>query len=131
MTRTGLLLDTHAVIWWWTNSPLLGDGARSALVAGDYPVFVSAVTALEIAIKFRIGKLPVFGDPAADFPAMMIANRFERLPVTENHALSAGLLPGPHRDPFDRLIAAQALAEGLTVATRDPEFARFGCRILW
>lgn len=127
----GLLLDTHAVIWWWTDSPRLGKNAHALLMAAEAAIFVSPVTAIEIAIKFRIGKLPAFGDPAADFPALMNANRFQSLPVTERHALAAGLLPGKHRDPFDRLIAAQALAEGLTVATCDPEFASFGCKTIW
>lgn len=95
------------------------------------PVFVSAVAAIEIAIKFRIGKLAEFSDPLTRFPALMLAGRFESLAITQSHALRAGLLPGGHRDPFDRLIAAQALEERLTVVTRDPAFAAFGCKVLW
>jgi PIN domain nuclease of toxin-antitoxin system len=127
----GLLLDTHAAIWWWTDSPRLGQNALALLMAGETPVFVSPVSAIEIAIKFRIGKLATFGDPAADFPALMASNRFQSLPITESHALAAGLLTGKHRDPFDRLLAAQALAEGLTVVSCDPEFAGFGCKTIW
>lgn len=128
---TGLLLDTHTAIWWWTDTPRLGVAAYQALLAGDRPVHVSVISALEIAIKFRIGKLDSFPDPALDYPALMAANGFLTLEVGEHHALRAGLLPGEHRDPFDRLIAAQALAEGLTVVTRDPVFAAFGCKVLW
>lgn len=131
MTPSGLLLDTHAAIWWWTDSLRLGGTARAVLMAGEIPVHVSAVTAIEIAIKFRIGKLVDFGDPATDYLALMVANNFKSLAITQDHALAAGLLPGKHRDPFDRLIAAQALAEGLTIATCDPEFATFGCRTIW
>lgn len=127
----GVLLDTHAAIWWWTDTPRLGREARAALEAGEVPVFVSPVTAIEIAIKFRSGKLPVVGDPITDFPALMAANHFQTLPITEAHALHAGLMAGDHRDPFDRLIAAQALAEGLIVVTRDPVFRNFGCKVLW
>ena len=126
-----LLLDTHAVVWWWLYAPRLGARARRALAADDQPTFVSAVSALEIGIKFRIGKLPEFGDPAMRYPTQMARDGFTALPVTESHALRAGLLPGDHRDPFDRIIAAQALAEGLTVVTVDPAFAAFGCRVLW
>ena len=111
--------------------PLLGARARRALTADEQPTFVSAVSALEIGIKFRIGKLPEFGDPALLYPRLMARDGFTALPVTESHALAAGLLPGEHRDPFDRIVAAQALAEGLTVLTIDPAFAAFGCRVLW
>lgn len=131
MTSPGLLLDTHAAIWWWTASPRLGTAAGELLTRGETRVCVSAVTAIEIAIKFRIGKLVDFGDPVTDFPAMMLASGFESLAVNQAHALGAGLLPGQHRDPFDRILAAQALAEDLTVVTRDPEFAAFGCKVLW
>lgn len=127
----GLLLDTHTAIWWWTDTPRLGAAACQALLAGDRPVHVSVVSALEIAIKFRIGKLATFPDPALDYPALMAANGFLTLEVAEQHALRAGLLPGDHRDPFHRIIAAQALTEGLTLITRDPVFEQFGCRILW
>ena len=126
-----VLLDTHAVIWWWLDSPRLSPEARRVISAGDEQVFVSAVSGIEIAIKFRIGKLGEFGAPASRFPTLMAENRFTGLDVTTAHALRAGLLPGEHRDPFDRLIAAQALIENLTVITRDPVFADFGCKTVW
>ncbi len=131
MTVAGLLLDTHTAIWWWSDPDRIGNTARKVLSDGEAAIYVSPVSAIEIAIKFRIGKLADFGDPAADFPAMMARNGFLSLPITERHALSAGLLPGLHRDPFDRLIAAQALVEGLAVATCDEEFASFGCKTIW
>ena len=131
MIGAGLLLDTHTAIWWWTDPTRIGKNALSVLNDGEAPIFVSPVSAIEIAIKFRIGKLSDFGNPALDFPALMARNRFLSLPITESHALSAGLLHGSHRDPFDRLIAAQALIERLTVATCDGEFASFGCKTIW
>lgn len=126
-----LLLDTHAAIWWWLDSVRLGGAARRAIIDDNLPVVVSVVSAIEIAIKYRIGKLPEFGDPQARYATLMANDRFAPLAVTQEHAIHAGLLPGDHRDPFDRLIAAQALIEGLTVVTRDPAFAAFGCDVLW
>ena len=126
-----LLLDTYAAIWWWLDSPLLSGRARAAIVAASETVLVSAVSGIAIAIKFRIGKLVEFGDPMTRFPALMNASRYDSLPITQSHALTAGLLPGEHRNPFDRLIAAQARVERLTVVTHDPAFAPFGCAVLW
>lgn len=126
-----LLLDTHAAIWWWLDSVRLGSGARRAIIDDDLPVAVSVVSGLEIAIKYRTGKLSEFGDPQLRYAALMTNDRFTPLAVTQEHALRAGLLPGEHRDPFDRLIAAQALIEGLTIVTRDPAFVAFGCTVLW
>ncbi|MBU6165113.1 MAG: type II toxin-antitoxin system VapC family toxin [Alphaproteobacteria bacterium] len=125
-----LLIDTHVALWWWRPSRLLSEAARQAIASADL-VFVSVVTGFEIANKYRLGKLDMLGDPAQALPALMSAHDFSPLPVTDAHALAAGLLPGDHRDPFDRLIAAQALAEGLTVVTRDSVFTDFGCKVLW
>jgi PIN domain nuclease of toxin-antitoxin system len=125
------LLDTHAALWWWCNSPLLGSGARDAIAQADADVRVSVTSALEIAIKHRLGKLDDIGDPATNYARLMAQNGFASLPVTEAHAMRAGLLPGEHRDPFDRLIAAQGLIEGMTIVTRDPAFAGFGCNVVW
>lgn len=69
--------------------------------------------------------------PAQRFPALMARHDFQTLAIPQDHALRAGLLPGPHGDPFDRMIAAPALIENLTVVTRDPKIAAFGCRIVW
>lgn len=131
MTGTGLLLDTHAAVWWWKASRRLGRGARQALEDEPTDVRVSVISALEITIKHRIGKFDDIGDPAVNYPRLMAANNFVSLAITESHAIRAGLLAGDHRDPFDRIIAAQALAEELTVVTVDPAFAAFGCRVLW
>lgn len=126
-----LLLDTHALIWWWTDAPQLSLEARRILSAGDYEIFVSAACIWEIATKWRIGKLREIDDPASQYAPLMAKNGFVGLTLTEEHAMKAGLLPGEHRDPFDRMIAAQALIEGLTVITRDPALAAFGCDVIW
>lgn len=92
---------------------------------------MSAVSAFEIALKWRLGKLTMIDDPAVNYSQLMQANGFSSLAINDAHALRAGLLLGDHRDPFDRLIAAQALEENLTVVSRDPAFARYGCKVLW
>ncbi len=125
------LFDTHGLLWWWTGDPRLGAQARALLESGETIVFVSAASVWEIAIKTQSGKLTAIEDFRRDYEPLMQANGFRRLPATDTHALKAGFLEGEHRDPFDRLIAAQALIEDLTVITRDPEIAAFGCRTVW
>ncbi len=125
------LLDTHAVLFWWGSSPRLSVAAAEAIGDPGSDIFVSAATAWEITTKFRIGKLDDIGDPAIAYPHLMTEHGFVELEVTTAHGLRAGGLQGAHRDPFDRLIAAQALIEDLTVITRDKEIAGFGCKVLW
>lgn len=86
---------------------------------------------MEVATKNRVGKLNDIGNPLERFPALMAANRFISLPFSQDQALLAGLLPGDHRDPFDRLIAAQALDLDYMILTCDPAFTDFGCKVLW
>ncbi|HVI98859.1 MAG TPA: type II toxin-antitoxin system VapC family toxin [Sphingomonas sp.] len=126
-----LLLDTHAALFWWGASRKLGSGAREAIADPEASIYVSAASAWEVATKFRIGKLDDIGDPTVEYPRQMARNGFETLEITAAHGLRAGSLAGAHRDPFDRLIAAQALMEDMTVVTRDPEIAAFGCKVLW
>jgi PIN domain nuclease of toxin-antitoxin system len=129
---TSFLLDTHSLIWWWTNDiKKLGRRAANILESDDSLLFVSAASVWEIAIKTRSGKLTVVEDFQRDYAPLMYLNRFETLPMTDEHALRAGFLPGKHGDPFDRMIAAQALVEGMTVLTRDREIAAFGCNVIW
>lgn len=128
---SGLLVDTHAAVWWWKESPRLGRDARAAIASRTNTVWVSAISAIELAIKYRIGKFDEIGDPAVGYPRLMARSGFVDLPINHSHALTAGLLPGDHRDPFDRIIAAQALLEGLTAVTCDDAFAAFDCTVLW
>ncbi|MFL6144559.1 MAG: type II toxin-antitoxin system VapC family toxin [Labedaea sp.] len=113
MTR--LLLDTHVVIWWLAADPRLGAKARDAIADRDGEVFVSAVTSFELATKKTLGKL----DAPDDLAEQLEANAFEELPVTIAHGWEAGRLPLHHKDPFDRLLIAQARCEGLTLVTAD------------
>lgn len=125
-----LLLDTHAALWWWRDLPKLSRAAIAAIEDGP-SIAVSAISGLEIAIKWRTGRLTMIDDPVMNYPRLMRENGFIDVAIEPSHALSAGTLPGNHRDPFDRVIAAQALALGLIVVTCDPAIAAFGCKVLW
>jgi PIN domain nuclease of toxin-antitoxin system len=127
----GFLFDTHALIWWWNDNPLLPMGVRRRLVDPDNTIFVSAASAWEVATKVRLGKWQEAEEAAELFEALCDRNGFEQLPVSVAHGLLAGLLPGNHRDPFDRMIAAQAIHDELVVITRDPALAELGCATFW
>ncbi len=126
-----LLLDTVALLFWWSENDRLGQQAQAALVERAVPIFVSAVTVWEIANKNRLGKLDAIQDFAGDFDRLVERDGFQLLDVSPAHAMRAGYLPGDHRDPFDRLLAGQALVEGMTVLTNDSQIAAFGCKVLW
>lgn len=125
------LLDTHALVWWWLVDPQLSEPARAVLSDRSSRIAVSAVTAYEIANKVRLGKWDVMREMIAIYDLALTQDGFSNLTLEPRHAHHAGLLEGEHRDPFDRMIAAQALLENLTVITRDPEIAAFGCKVLW
>ncbi len=126
-----LLLDTHALIWWWKDDPNLSAEARTAMIDKTNEVFVSAVTAWEIATKVRKGQLPEMRETVPQFTDDVLREGFRFLPVNEHHGLRGGSLGGAHKDPFDRLLAAQALIDNLTIISRDREIAAFGCKTLW
>jgi|SRR5919106_2438 PIN domain nuclease of toxin-antitoxin system len=124
-----LLLDTHALIWWLADRPRLSTTARSAIADPDNVVFASAATGYEIVNKQRLGKL--FGKIAQDLPGALRQARIPVLGLSLEHTLTAGLLHGPHRDPWDRLIMAQAVVDDLTVVTVDPVFKDYGVPVWW
>lgn len=116
-----LTLDTHALLWWLDDSPALSQGARATIMDDRNIVIVSAAVVWEIRIKQALGKL----DIDASFLEVIRGQGFELLSITADHAYAVGDLPMHHRDPFDRLIIAQALLHGLTVVTRDPLFTKY------
>jgi PIN domain nuclease of toxin-antitoxin system len=124
-----LLLDTHAVYWFLTGHERLSARARKAIADPDNSALVSAASAYEVALKARRGRLDVA--VVAEFGAMLRAARLATLPVTIEHALEAARLPEPHRDPWDRIIMAQALSERATVVTLDAIFDDYGISTLW
>lgn len=128
MTR--LLLDTHALLWWWTNPGRLSRPALEAMLDPANDVLVSAASAWEIATKNRLGKLGLH-EVESRFEELLRADGFAPLPVTARHALRAGAYDHPHRDPFDRMLAAQAELEGLQLVSCDKALAPFPVRCLW
>lgn len=126
-----LLLDTHTLAWWLLDDPRLSTKARNLLKDPDNELFVSAVSAFEAATKFRLGKWPEAGPMATAFEEVMRAQRLPVALITSRHAARAGLMAGAHRDPFDRLLAAQADIEGMVLVTNDARFAEFGTSTVW
>ena len=126
-----VLLDTHAFLWWIADSERLSAPARTVIADELNDIVVSAASAWEIATKFRIGKLPGCEAVAVDVAGHIAGQGFEELAIGVADAERAGRLPGPHRDPFDRMLAAQALARELPVVSVDPIFDRFGVIRLW
>jgi PIN domain nuclease of toxin-antitoxin system len=125
------LLDTHALLWWLSDDPSLTKKVRRIIAETENVVFVSAASAWEIATKVRLGKLPTATNLAADFAGYLEREGFEALPISAGHAIRAGLLPGPHRDPFDRILIAQAQAENMPIVNNEAIFGRYGVRRLW
>ena len=125
------LLDTQALIWAGQSPELLGTSARATISDGLSELLVSAASAWEIATKVRIGKLPEAKALESRFLEEMVASGYTLLPVTAEHALLAGRLVGAHRDPWDRMIAAEAVALDIPVISIDPQLDAFGVRRIW
>lgn len=126
-----LLLDTHALLWWLAEPDRLSPAAHQALADPGHRVHVSAASGWEIATKVRLGKLPAASELLDDLPQLLAAQGFEQLPITLRHGLHAVLYPVAHRDPFDRLLAAQAELGGFTLVSLDPALQAFPCNLLW
>jgi PIN domain nuclease of toxin-antitoxin system len=126
-----LLVDTHALLWWILDDPALSPSARRHLGNPGNGILVSSASAWEIATKFRIGRLPDADELVADFEGYLARQHFEAFPISIDYAVRAGLLPGPHKDPFDRMLIAQAQAESLPIVSKDVIFDSYGIRRLW
>ena len=125
-----LLLDTHALLWWATSNPGLSRKARKAIADDATDVFVSAASAWEIATKVRIGKLEWPGI-AGTVNAYVLGQGFRALPISLVHAELAGQLPIAHRDPFDRMLIAQAQTEDMWLVSNEAAFDTTGVRLYW
>ena len=125
-----LLLDTHAFLWWIAGDEALSMRARSAIEDADNTVFVSAASAWEIATKYRIGKLPGAAAIVTDMAAVLTAQGFVRLPISFEHGQAAGALPGPHKDPFDRMLIVQAMHDDMVLVSNERHFDVYGVRRL-
>jgi PIN domain nuclease of toxin-antitoxin system len=126
-----LLLDTHAFLWWLAGDEALSPAARKAIATENNTIFVSAVTAWEITTKHRLGRLPHAASLAVDVGAAIADQSFVALPISVRHGQAAGALPGPHRDPFDRMLIAQAMIEKLALVTNERTFDVYGVARLW
>lgn len=126
-----LLLDTHAFVWWLDGDRRLSPRARRRIADAKNEIFVSAVSVWEITTKARLGKLPGARDVAADVPGCIFSQGFSGLDISLAHAQRAGALAGVHRDPFDRLLIAQAQIEHLMLVSREELFDAYGIARLW
>jgi PIN domain nuclease of toxin-antitoxin system len=126
-----LLLDTRALAWWWIDDPRLPDAARAAIAEPVNMVLVSAASAWEIATKSRLGTWPDVARIVADFSTLLRRSRFASLSVSVEHARLAGALDLAHRDPFDRILIAQARAEKAALVSADAVFAGQGLEVIW
>jgi PIN domain nuclease of toxin-antitoxin system len=126
-----LLLDTHAVVWWWLDDPRLPSNARAAIAAIGNTVCVSAVSAWEVATKNRSGKWPDVERIVDEFPSLLRRSRFVPLSISVEHARLAGTLSGSHRDPFDRMLIAQAKEESAALVSCDVVLREFGVDVIW
>jgi len=122
-----LLLDTHALLWWLADDPSLPATARSFVADTHNLVFLSAAVVWEIRIKQALGKL----DIPVDFHEALSREPFTELPISVEHAHAIADLPMHHRDPFDRILVAQAKVEGMTIVTRDPVFKKYGVDVIF
>ncbi len=125
------LLDTLTLLWWLSDDPALSRPAKKIIADIKNTVVVSAASAWEIGIKVRLGKLPSAASLAADFAGNLEREGFQMLPISVDHGIRAGLLPGSHKDPFDRMLIAQAQAENLPILSNETVFDSYGLRRIW
>lgn len=131
MGEMRLLLDTHTLIWWTEANPRLSSAARAAIADPANEVHVSSISAVELAVKIAIGKLTL-PLPLEDFlAAATAAARLVELPLSTRHAVALGKLPSHHRDPFDRLLVAQAQVEGMALVTNDAHIRQYAVPLVW
>lgn len=126
-----LLLDTHALLWALLDPSKLGKRARKLIESTDNTRVVSAASAWEIATKFRLGKLPEAENIVRDYPVHLATMMATELAITSQHALAASLWRVEHRDPFDRILAAQSVIEGIALVTCDTAFNDFPITAIW
>lgn len=125
------MLDTHSLLWATYSPDMLPSGVKNLLQRRDAPIYASAISAFEIAQKHRVGKLDFARPHALEFSDEIAKDNLESLPLTAVHARLAGALPIPHRDPFDRMLIAQAQIEELTLISNEALFDQFGVIRFW
>jgi PIN domain nuclease of toxin-antitoxin system len=126
-----LLLDTHTFVWFFLGDDRLPSAVREAIIGYDGDIFVSAISAYEMAQKNRLGLWPEIAPILDDFDTLLESAHFAKLDITARHAIWAGRLKNGHRDPFDRILAAQAIIERLQMVSRDRQFEALGAQRIW
>ena len=126
-----LLLDTHALLWWLADDPALSARARQIISWQANTILVSVASAWEIAMKVRLGKLGGAEELVSELVSRLAVEKFQQLNMTSDHAIRAGLLVGPHKDPFDRMLVAQSQAENLPLISGDEIFDSYRVRRIW
>jgi len=127
----GYLLDSHVLLWWWFDPERLSEPVQTLLADPATTVLVSAATVWELSLKHHQGRLPELHQAIGDLPGLLLADGFQPLSIAQAHGLRAGAYSQPHRDPFDRMLAAQAELERLVLLTADPQLSTFPCRTFW
>ena len=122
-----VLVDTHVLLWWLTDDPAVSGAARDVIAEPATETLVSVASLWEVAIKRRLGRLSA----PEELPEVIAEEGFNWLPVTPEHAWAVASLPDHHRDPFDRLLIAQAMSEALPIVTAEPRFAEYDVEVLW
>jgi PIN domain nuclease of toxin-antitoxin system len=125
------LLDTHALVWWLTGDQQLSREARSVIGGQGPNCFVSVASAYELGIKVQNGKMEFARNIWNNLPTIVESNGFQILPISFEHSLLAPKLPTNHRDPFDRMLAAQSIVEAIPIMTIDQRIADLGAKVIW
>lgn len=125
------LLDTHTLLWWLYADPRLSRTATGLIADSANEIVVSSASAWEVATKYRLGRLPSAAELVRDMGHWLREASFGELPITIAHAHKAGSWPQPHRDPFDRMIAAQSALEQIPAISRDSALGEFGIQVVW
>jgi PIN domain nuclease of toxin-antitoxin system len=125
------LLDTHSLLWWLNDDQQLSKVARDIIGSTDNDIYVSAASAWEIATKFAKGRLPTASLILPDFQGVVHEEGFKELQISSEHMVRSAFLPGAHRDPFDRILAAQSIAENMVLISIDQQIPSLGVTVLW
>lgn len=125
------LLDTHALLWWLNDHERLSSNAREIIADPENDIYVSAASAWEIATKFARGRLPGASVILPDFAGVIEQERFLELPINSAHMVRSAMLPSEHRDPFDRILAAQSILENMALISIDEKIPPLGVMTRW
>jgi PIN domain nuclease of toxin-antitoxin system len=125
------ILDTHAILWWVTNNPQLSQTVRDIIADPDNTLYLSVASSWEIIIKFNTGKLPLPEPPTQFIQSCLSVNRFESLAIDLPHVFQINTLPDHHKDPFDRILIAQAQVENIPILTVDKMIIEYPVQTIW